>query len=185
MSGSGYTPGPAKAIRRRRGLAKVVTGGQSGVDRAVLDVALELGLPGGGWCPRGRWAEDGPIDARYPLRETPLRRAVQRTLWNMRDSDGTLVLARNRPRGGSAVPPRQGSMSRPRIVLNPEDERAPGRAARFVAANGIAVLNIGGPRESEDPGIYLAARAFLRRLFSPCWTMAKAGTEHGPRGNRP
>ncbi len=181
----GYTPGPAKAIWRRWGLEKVVSGGQSGVDRAVLDVALQLGLPCGGWCPRGRWAEDGPLDARYPLRETPHRRTVQRTLWNMRDSDGTLILARNRPRGGSAVLPRLAGADRPRIMVNPEDGRAPARAIRFVTANGIGVLNVGGPRESEDPGIHLAARAFLLRLFAPCWRRAEAPAEHEPEAGRP
>ena len=149
-----------------------------GVDRAVLDVAAELGLPCGGWCPRGRWAEDGPIDTCYPLRETPLRRAIQRTRWNMHDSDGTLILARNRPRGGSAVLPRLAGVSHPRIVVSPEDPRAPGHAIRFVMTNGIRVLNIGGPRESEDSGIYLAARAFLLRLFSPCWNPVKATAKH-------
>src|SRR5712691_1641896 len=72
---------------RGRALA-VVSGGQTGVDRAALDAALELGLPCGGWCPRGRRAEDGALDPRYPLIETPLEDYWQRTEWNVRDSDG-------------------------------------------------------------------------------------------------
>ena len=70
-------------------LRKIVSGGQTGVDRAALDWALASGVPYGGWCPLGRWAEDGPIDARYPLRETPGADPAQRTEWNIRDSDGT------------------------------------------------------------------------------------------------
>ena len=81
---------------------KIVSGGQTGVDRAALDVALELGIPCGGWCPRGRRAEDGALSARYPLMETPSDDYVQRTTWNIRDSDGTLILTRGEPTGGTA-----------------------------------------------------------------------------------
>src|SRR5438876_4889366 len=81
----------------------IVSGGQTGVDRAALDVALELGIPCGGWCPKGRRAEDGRIPLRYPLEETTLNIYPQRTEWNVRDSDGTLVLTTGRPEGGSAL----------------------------------------------------------------------------------
>src|SRR6185312_13838048 len=88
---------------------RIVSGGQSGVDRAALDVALELGIPYGGWCPRGGWAEDLPVPpgllARYPLlRETPTAEPAERTRWNVRDSDGTLILlAGERPAPGSGT----------------------------------------------------------------------------------
>jgi len=82
--------------------AQIVSGGQTGVDRAALEVALELGIPCGGWCPKGRLAEDGPISSRYPLQETPSDIYAQRTEWNVRDSDGTLVLTRGRPSEGTA-----------------------------------------------------------------------------------
>ena len=81
----------------------VVSGGQTGVDRAALDVARELGIPCGGWCPRGRRAEDGPIPEAYPVRETPSTAYPERTAWNVRDSDGTLVITRGKPRGGTAL----------------------------------------------------------------------------------
>src|SRR5947209_13063019 len=84
-------------------VAKIVSGGQTGVDRAALDVALELGLPCGGWCPRGRRAEDGPLPARYPLTETSWEGYPQRTRWNVRDSDGTLILTRGQPDRGTAL----------------------------------------------------------------------------------
>ena len=179
----GYTSRSSKAIWPRWGLRKLVTGGQSGVDRAVLDVALELGIPCGGWCPRGRWAEDGAIDRRYPLRETPLARVIQRTLWNIHDSDGSLVLARDRPRGGSAVLPGLAGLQRPRLVIGPEDTRAGLRVIHFVRANGISVLNVGGPRESEDPGIYRATRSFLLALFLPCWGSTITARHSKPEGN--
>lgn len=71
---------------------RVISGGQTGVDRAALDVALELGLPCGGWCPAGRRAEDGPIPARYPLTETAGADYVERTRRNVVEADATLVL---------------------------------------------------------------------------------------------
>ena len=71
----------------------ILSGGQTGADRAALDFAIEYGLPHGGWCPRGRLAEDGPIDERYELTETPSHRYAQRTEWNVRDSDATVVFS--------------------------------------------------------------------------------------------
>jgi hypothetical protein len=85
----------------RRLPQRIVTGGQSGVDRAALEVALRLGLPCGGWCPAGRRAEDGPIPARFPLREALSPDYEQRTEWNVWDSDGTLVLNRGELAGGT------------------------------------------------------------------------------------
>ena len=72
---------------------RMVSGGQSGADRAALDFAIEADIPHGGWCPRDRLAEDGPIDARYRLDETPDRDYVQRTEWNVRDSEGTVIFS--------------------------------------------------------------------------------------------
>ncbi len=71
---------------------QLVSGGQTGADRAALDVALRLGLPPGGWCPKGRWAEDGVISERYPLRETESDDPAERTGLNVREADGTLLL---------------------------------------------------------------------------------------------
>jgi hypothetical protein len=147
-------------------MLKVVSGGQTGVDRAALDAARALRLPCGGWCPRGRLAEDGPIDPAYPLVETPSADYAQRTEWNVRDSDGTLVLVRGRARGGTALTialaRRQG---RPLLVLDLKRDPAPDEAQRWIAATGIAVLNVAGPRESQRPGIGQQARAFLERLL--------------------
>src|SRR5690606_25772528 len=84
-------------------IERIVTGGQTGTDRAALDFALEAGIACGGWCPRGRIAEDGPIAALYPLVETPTSLYEQRTEWNVRDSDATLVLTHGTPIGGTLL----------------------------------------------------------------------------------
>src|SRR5207247_8623955 len=104
-------------------LTKLISGGQTGVDRAALDVALELGLPCGGWCPRGRRAEDGPIDARYPLQETRSAAYPVRTRWNVRDADGTLILMRGRPDRGTALTRELAeAMNKPLLVVDWERE---------------------------------------------------------------
>src|SRR5207248_6603939 len=82
---------------------KIVSGGQTGVDRAALDVALEVGLPCGGWGPQGRRAEDGPLPERYPLRETASAAYPARTARNVREADGTLILTRGEPDRGTAL----------------------------------------------------------------------------------
>ena len=82
---------------------KIISGGQTGVDRAALDVALAMGIDCGGWCPKGRRAEDGSIPSRYPLAETASPAYSQRTKRNVRDSDATLILARGQPRGGTLL----------------------------------------------------------------------------------
>ncbi len=145
----------------------IVSGGQSGVDRAALDVALALGLACGGWCPRGRRAEDGPIDERYPLAETPLAAYAQRTAWNVRDSDATLVLLRDRPAGGTRFTIAQAARAgRPWRVVRLADGATPETTARWLRHPAIRVLNVAGPRESEAPGIGEAAAAYLGRLLA-------------------
>lgn len=74
-------------------IPKLVSGGQTGADRAALDWALSHKLPCGGWCPKGRKAEDGAIEAKYPLKESPSASYLQRTEWNVRDSDGTVLFS--------------------------------------------------------------------------------------------
>ncbi len=147
-------------------MLKVISGGQTGVDRAALDAARAAGLPCGGWCPRGRLAEDGPIDPAYPLIETPSGDYAQRTEWNVRDSDGTLVVARGRPTGGTAltmtVARRHG---KPLLVVDLSRGPSPEEAARWIQAHAIGTLNVAGPRESQRPGIGQKAQAFLEALF--------------------
>ncbi|HST61858.1 MAG TPA: putative molybdenum carrier protein [Longimicrobium sp.] len=147
-------------------LAAVVSGGQTGVDRAALDVALERNLPCGGWCPAGRWAEDGPIHPRYPLRETPSADPAERTAWNVRDSDGTVLLATAAESLGTertrATARRLGRpVYRWRLDAPPDA----GHFHRWLREHGIRTLNVAGPRESESPGIHAAARDWLRAVL--------------------
>lgn len=145
---------------------EIVSGGQTGVDRAALDTALQLGLHCGGWCPRGRRAEDGPIPERYPLRETPTASYPQRTEWNVRDSDGTLVLHRGRLRGGTALTLRLARrLGRPALAVDLSAAPRAEAVREWIRREGIATLNVAGPRESEQPGIHAQAAAFLRRLL--------------------
>ena len=155
---------------------RIVSGGQSGVDRAALDVAIEHGLPYGGWCPRGGWAEDMPdppgLLARYPeLRETPRSEPAQRTRWNVRDSDATLILL-----AGGAPAPGSGTaltlalareLGRPVATVDLDAPGAAVQAAALLAALPTAgTLNVAGPRESAAPGIHARARALLSELLA-------------------
>jgi hypothetical protein len=153
---------------------KILAGGQTGVDRAALDTAIEKGLPYGGWCPKGGWAEDLPdppgLMALYPsLQETPLADPAQRTEWNVRDADWLMVLV---DRGGMAVSAGTEaahdvavSRAKPCIVLDLDSNAALERARAFLGDGAAGSLCIAGPRESEAPGIYAKARGFLRALL--------------------
>jgi hypothetical protein len=153
----------------------ILSGGQTGVDRAALDAAIEKGLDYRGWCPRGGWAEDLPeppgLLARYPhLRETPEADPVERTRWNVRDCDRLLVLT-----DSSGITVSEGTelarnvalkRERPCLVLDLDAGDALEQARAFLGKgeDGTAVC-IAGPRESEAPGIYAKARAFLLQVL--------------------
>jgi hypothetical protein len=173
-------------------IARLVSGGQSGVDRAALDAALELGLPCGGWCPKGRKAEDGPIADRYPLTETPSAQYSQRTRWNIRDSDGTLILSWGELTGGTLLTADEcRKAGKPHLVLDLADEEhlleAIATARTWGAANvASGVLNVAGPRESSHPGIYDAAKEFLRAVLDPRPASGEApGTPLSPEPGAP
>jgi hypothetical protein len=147
--------------------AKILSGGQTGVDRAALDVALELGLACGGWCPRGRRAEDGSIPERYPLTETSSRAYPQRTKCNVLDSDGTLILTRGRPTGGTALTIKiAAEWGKPYLVMDLSRNADPELVRAWRCAHHIRILNVAGARESESPGIYDQAALFLRTVFA-------------------
>jgi Circularly permutated YpsA SLOG family len=160
---------------------KIISGGQSGVDRAALDVAIERGITYGGWCPRGGWAEDFPnppgLLARYPhLRETPSSDPAERTQWNVRDSDAVLILL---DQGGLAAS--KGTMlardlaqrnRKPLLVVGLDAADSAVQARQWLeqqlaaCADRAFHLGIGGPRESGAPGIYGLAKRFLQeRMF--------------------
>jgi len=158
---------------------KLLSGGQSGVDRAVLDVALVRHIDYGGWCPKGGWAEDFPappgVLAKYPhLKETPLADPAQRTEWNVRDADACMIIVDTGGIDASEGTALGGEIAhryrKPLIVVNllRPDAREPAllwlqiQRAKF---GGGLILAIGGPRESEAPGIYVRAKAFIGELF--------------------
>jgi hypothetical protein len=153
-----------------QGFSSIASGGQTGVDRAALDFAIARAFPYRGWCPKGGWAEDMPeapgLLARYPnLRETPLADPRERTEWNVRDSDGTLVFLPSAP---ECSPGTQFTLAcaekygKPLLVADPHDATTVEVIRNWLHENAnIRVLNIAGPRESESPGIYTAVYSVL------------------------
>ena len=146
---------------------RIVSGGQTGVDRAALDAASNVGVETGGWCPKGRRAEDGPIAARYPLRETPSPDYTERTTWNVRDSDATLVLTTEDDSEGTELTRRTAeAMGKPVYVVRLPAPGAVADVADWIASNRITILNVAGPRASESADIYPHAYAFVRELLT-------------------
>ncbi len=146
---------------------RIVSGGQTGVDRAALDVAIGRGIPHGGWCPRGRRAEDGRIPDRYALREDDSPSYAARTERNVIDSDGTLVLAIGAPRDGTALTVHLAKRhEKPCLVVDLDDPPDPAGVDEWMVAHAIDVLNIAGPRESTHPGIGSRAMAYLERVLA-------------------
>ena len=143
-------------------IEKIITGGQTGVDRAALDVAIELGLPHGGWCPARRRAEDGRIDDRYQLIELASARYRDRTKKNVAHSDGALILNRGELEAGTALTLREArNLGKPAFLVDLAAPPPLPELANWVASCRIKECNVAGPRESERPGIYAEARAFL------------------------
>ncbi len=147
-------------------IEKLVSGGQTGVDRAGLDVALAIGIDCGGWCPKHRRAEDGRISSRYPLIEADSPNYAARTAMNVRDSDGTLILAPGELTGGTAltrdIAQRYG---RPLWVVDLDQDRDFEAVERWLTNNRIRTLNVAGPRESQQPGIHDRAVEYLQSLL--------------------
>jgi predicted Rossmann fold nucleotide-binding protein DprA/Smf involved in DNA uptake len=151
-------------------IERIVSGGQTGVDRAALDLALELGINAGGWAPKGRMAEDGPLPERYRMTETPSDDPAQRTEWNVRDSEATLIISDGELNGGSALTAELAArLRRPRFHADLSKKTMTeliDEIGAWLAANHFRVLNIAGPRLSKDPDIYDKARRVLRTVFT-------------------
>lgn len=163
---------PAPATRRAPVRpVEIRSGGQTGVDRAALDFALARGLPHGGWCPRGRRAEDGVIPARYRLRETASAAYEERTRRNVRDSDATVIFSPGRALAGGTRLTGEVARALGRPLLHLTAAGAAGRAAArlraFVRRYRVRRLNVAGPRASEAPGLEVFVRAVLERAFPP------------------
>ncbi len=151
------------------GIEKIVSGGQTGADRAGLDWARDRGLPHEGWCPLGRRAEDGAIDAGYRLQETPGSDYITRTEWNVRDSDATVIFSLAAELSGGSAATRRfcRKLGRPCLHLSREGTAGPGAALRdFVERHDVRVLNVAGPRASGEPGVAEFVRAVLGEAFA-------------------
>jgi hypothetical protein len=162
-------------------MRKVISGGQTGVDQAALRAAMACGLEIGGWCPPGRVCEDGMIPADFPLKETELDRSPdapdvprsQRTEWNVRDSDATLVVRRGSRRASPAIRDRGTDWARrcaerygrPLLECDVDDPDGKEKIQNWVSALGIETLSVGGPSESAAPGIGAETYALLKRVF--------------------
>ena len=148
------------------GVARLISGGQTGVDRGALDAAIELGLQHGGWCPRGRLAEDGTIPQRYRLVETDSSDYWVRTERNVMDADGTLILYRQRLSGGTEFTYRMTKKHRKPALLIDLLRYPDSQAARdWIMENGITILNVAGPRESTADGVSKQAEDFIQSVF--------------------
>ena len=148
----------------------IVSGGQTGVDRACLAWAIRRGFNHGGWCPRGRLAENGEIPARYKLRQTPLPRYAQRTAWNVRDSDATVIFSQSGKLSGGSRKTWESCRNFGKPVLHLAGDtftvvESAVLLRRFLRRHGIRTLNVAGPRQSQEPRAGGFARSVLDATF--------------------
>ena len=134
----------------------IISGGQTGADRAALDWAISNNVPHCGWCPKGRLALDGPLDERYQLTETPSDGYPQRTEWNVRDSDATVVFTlAAKPTGGSKKTcTLAGKHGKPCLHLHPKLGNPAGDLVAFLREHKPRKLNMAGSRAEKEPGLY-------------------------------
>ncbi|MGD9366978.1 MAG: putative molybdenum carrier protein [Desulfobacteraceae bacterium] len=151
-------------------LKKIISGGQTGVDRAALDAAIRLGIPHGGWIPKGRLTEEGPLPDTYQLEEMDTESYADRTEKNVVDADGTLIISRGTPTGGTDFT-RKMALKHGKQMLhidlslhgNPLD--AASLVSSWLKMNNIEILNVAGPRASKDANIYVETLAILSRIL--------------------
>ncbi len=132
---------------------KIISGGQAGIDRGALDACLDFKFSAGGWCPKGRRAEDGKIAKKYPLKETMSDKYEERTRLNIKDADGTLIIARSQITGGTLLTKKTAKeLNKPLLIINSVDAQSDELTVnilKWMNNNNIQILNIAGPRQSE------------------------------------
>jgi hypothetical protein len=151
-------------------IKKIIAGSQTGVNRAVLDVALGKDVPCAGWCPKGRLGEDGVLPKRYPLQEAKFTDERIPTEMNVIEADGTLILTRGRPTGCTALAEVLSRRhAKPLLVIDllkiHNRDMALSFIRKWIDDKRIEILNVTGPRESRFPGIYLEIRTFMEALI--------------------
>jgi hypothetical protein len=150
-------------------IKKIISGGQTGVDQAALDVAIDLGIPHGGWIPKGRKTEEGVLPAKYQLQEMPTSSYPKRTEQNVIDSDGTLIISHGRLTGGSLFTLKMAKgHRRPCLHIDLSKGTAFEDAMKiniWIEDNQVEVLNVAGPRASKDPAIYEEAKTLLQTAY--------------------
>lgn len=149
-------------------IEKIVSGGQTGADRAALDWAIDHGVAHGGWCPKGRCAEDGTIPDRYDLQEMPSKNYLRRTEQNVLDSDGTVIFSRTDTLTGGSKRTAEFAVKhrKPWLHIHAAESAPATRLVEFVSREGIKSLNVAGPRASSDPQI----ATFVIRILDEAFT---------------
>lgn len=151
-------------------VTKIISGGQTGADRAALDFAIKHNIPYGGWLPKGRITEDGTLPEKYQLQEMPTGKYSKRTEQNILDSDGTLIVSHEYLTGGSALTELLAEKHKKPCVhidLNKLNEKEAALIIdKWLRTHRIKVLNVAGPRAGKDPKIYQATLVLLEAVFS-------------------
>ena len=148
---------------------KIISGGQTGADRAALDVSIKLGIPHAGWIPKGRLTEEGPLPNKYQLQQMPTRSYPARTEQNVIDADGTLIITRGKPTGGSAYT-RQMVLKHKRQLFHIDLDLttsfdAASLILSWIKLQRIKILNVAGPRAGKDADIYKDVFRILEMAF--------------------
>lgn len=151
---------------------KIVSGGQTGADRAALDWAISRGIPHGGWCPLGRLAEDGALHRIYRLAETPTATRLQRTEWNVRDSDATVIFSVAKVLTGGSLATMEFARQQRKPHLHLHPPRTPvemaARLVEFILHHHVKVLNVAGPAATKEPEVAVLVRGALDALWCHC-----------------
>lgn len=149
---------------------RIISGGQTGVDRGALEAALALGIEQGGWCPKDRLSEDGTIPSRYALQELESRDYAVRTRENVLDSDATLILFEGKLQGGTLLTQRLARrLRRPSLAVRLDQPWSPAAVRDWLGRESPGTLNVAGPRESSRPGIERRAFAALMAILEGFW----------------
>ncbi len=164
-------------------LRKIISGGQTGVDHAALQAAMDSGFKHGGWCPPGRVCDSGEIPSHFKLKETPVERDIsaleiprsQRTIWNVRDADGLLIIEQDQRGKGSKAQRDHGTelavetakkLGKPFLVVDISKKISVTEITNWISCNKIEVLNVAGPSERNCPGIYDRAYDLMMKILT-------------------